>query len=343
MSKISYLEYQKLVIDPETSDEEILRLSTIRKGEGGFDFILLPNPEFVEVSDAQLDAESALGIGNNLERTRRVNKFWLGKLFTPHKPVLVSEGDSWFQFPFIIDEVIDWLREDYLIWSVGAAGDTAKNMVFSQKKKYKTEFMRALKAQRDDVRAFLFSAAGNDIIGEDPVTKIAALQEIVKQYNGDDSDVEGHIDMGELNDRMTFLQEAYEEVISQIRSEACFESLPIIIHGYDYAFPYPFGDEDPRDPSYAANNEWLGEPLDARLIPHSSLELRHGIIKYLIDRLYAMLETVAGNSQQTQVWVVDCRGCLPSVSDWNDEIHGTSVGFEKVALRFREVLAHALS
>lgn len=36
--------------------------------------------------------------------------------------------------------------------------------------------------------------------------------------------------------------------------------------------------------------------------------------------------------------VVDCRVAMPNVSDWNDEIHGISKGFEEVEKRFKAVL-----
>ncbi len=86
--------------------------------------------------------------------------------------------------------------------------------------------------------------------------------------------------------------------------------------------------------------EWLGEPLDQRKI-HDP-ELRRNIIKFLIDRLYQMLAEVSGDPQNTGVWLVDCRGAMPEVTDWIDEIHGTSDGFKKIATRFASVLSLAL-
>jgi len=62
----------------------------------------------------------------------------------------------------------------------------------------------------------------------------------------------------------------------------------------------------------------------------------------MIDRLYEMLIDLAGDSADTGIWVVNCRGALPAVTDWADEIHGTSAGFAKVAARFDEVLQKAL-
>ena len=340
MSKISYLEYQQMFLNDEVRDEEILAFSQVVKGEGGFDWELAPDPDKVEISAQDIEDESAMKIGNALCRFRRARRFKKRKKAGVDLPVLVSEGDSWFQFPFLIKEVIDHLEDQYLIWSVGAAGDTASNMVFSAEKKGRTEYMRALRRQKSDVQGFLFSAAGNDIIGEDPETGKAALFNILKPYNGNDQDVVGHIDHAVLGERVSVLKMAYERVIGNIRTEPGIERLPVFIHGYDYAFPFPIGDDDPRNPSYAKNDEWLGEPLSARNI-HDG-DLRRSIIGFLIDTVYDMLKGLAGDSEDTRVWVVDCRGAMPSVSDWNDEIHGTSDGFAKVARRFGQVVGHAL-
>jgi hypothetical protein len=139
---------------------------------------------------------------------------------------------------------------------------------------------------------------------------------------------------------MDFLKNAYEAVINKIRKEMNLEKLPIFIHGYDYAIPYPCAHNDSRAPIHAAKNKWLGAPLDQRNIIDP--ELRSGIIKLLIDRLYRMLQEVAGNSNQTGVWLVDCRGSMPDAADWVDEIHGTSDGFKKAAKRFLAAIKKGL-
>ena len=115
--------------------------------------------------------------------------------------------------------------------------------------------------------------------------------------------------------------------------------LPIIIHGYDYVFPYPWivdGAKDPRNPKHAEKNEWLGEPLDERRIYDQ--ELRRNILILLIDQLYAMFGELISKPANSNVHIVDCRGAMPEVSMWADEIHGTSKGFKKVASRFKQTL-----
>lgn len=335
MSKISYDEYSQLRRNPETEEEVLLSYSRIKRGKGGFDYKIVPDPDKVALGAEDVEFENAMQIGNGLSRFRRQARFRRKKLSGSNLPVLVAEGDSWFEFPLLVREIVDQLEDDYLIWSIGAAGDTAQNMVYDR-----AEYPQALSKHKNDVRGFLFSAAGNDIIGEDLNTQKPVLFDLLKNFNGNANDIEGHINLGLLDDKMTFLKNAYSKVIADIRSKLEFKNLPIFIHGYDYAIPYPCDDNDPRNPIHAAKNEWLGEPLDQRKI-HDP-ELRRNIIKFLINRLYQMLEKVAGDPQKTGVWLVDCRGAMPEVTDWIDEIHGTSDGFKKIATRFASVLSQAL-
>ncbi len=336
MAKIAYDDYLKMLRDPDTPDQEILKYSIIGRGVSAFAPELSPNPDLVEMSPEERDLESAMKIGNGLARFRRQTQFKRRLALGERVPVLVSEGDSWFQFPFVVRDIIDQLGDHYLIWCVGAAGDTLDNMVNASVGKGRTEYLTALQEQKHRVRGFLFSAAGNDIIGEDPRTGEPVLKEILRPFNGDPTDVVGHVDLAVLGQKLVFLKNGYSKVIATVRAEPGLERLPILIHGYDYTFPYPWGDDDPRNPKHAARNEWLGQPLDERGI--LDRDLRRNVIKLMLDALYTMMEDLAGDSDQTKVYLVDCRGTMPDVSDWIDEIHGTSDGFAKVADRFREVL-----
>ncbi|MBN9671852.1 hypothetical protein [Roseibium aggregatum] len=352
MSKISYDKYVALLtrepaVDPEEFDkqsEEILSFSVIEKGGNGFSFELRPDPQKVEVDPELQELESFMNITSGLSRWRRNRQFFRRLQAGERRPVLVSEGDSWFQFPLLLKEVIDHLNRDYLIYSVGAAGDTAANMVFGQNRHGQREYMSALgKVRKHGVAAFLFSAAGNDIVGEDPETGEAALFDLLRQFNGNPADVAGHIDHTVLKNKIGSLRIAYRKVIDDIRADEDFRTLPIVIHGYDYVFPFPYsegGRHDERNPVYARKNGWLGDPLDRRGIYDQ--ELRRNLIKYLLDELYAMLQGLSGDPRETGVWLVDCRNTLPDVDDWNDEIHPKSEGFGKVADKFKAALGGAL-
>jgi hypothetical protein len=87
---------------------------------------------------------------------------------------------------------------------------------------------------------------------------------LIKDFNGTESDAAGHIDRGVLNACLNTLREFYAQGINGVRMEPNLQTLPIIVHGYDYTFPYPHLADDHRSPILTANNEWLGETQDQR-------------------------------------------------------------------------------
>lgn len=325
---ISFAELKRRLRDPSIPDHEIAPFLTAREGlVGAFDPRVTPNPSVVRMDDdAAFEVESAIGWGNAMSRWRRRQRFEMRLALGEKKPVLVSEGDSWFQFPLLIDDVVDHLNEHYLICSLDAAGDTADNMV-----KRNPEYMLNLVAQKaNGVAGFLFSAAGNDVIGADETGR-PALARLLKPYTAGKS-AAWHINTSELRKTLAFLEDCYSTVIATVRGDPDFKRLPIFIHGYDYAIPGGFPG-DPRRPAWAAVDEWLGSPMkDLRIVDP---DLQTEIIRKLIDALYDMLERIAGSSARTHVIVVDARGALGPVTSWADEIHGTSEGFRSVAARFK--------
>ena len=337
MMKLSLEQWTALFTNPDKTDEDITAVSLIKRGSGGLDFSIVPNPEFVELGDVE-EESFFLDVGNGLARTRRHAVFTKRRILGESGPVLVSEMDSWGQFPVLIKEIVDHLDQSgFLVWSVGSAGDTLDNMVNGPSVPRKTEYMLALNRQKERVKAFLFSAAGNDVIGEDPVTGDPTLFHLINEFDEDQPDnVAAHINDATVAETLQKIEDGYRKMITTVRSQ--FPDLPILIHGYDYCYPFPWIDDE-RDPVYADKDEWLGQPLDDRHIPHSARDLRRAIIKHLIDKLYDLLNSIANSPDVDGVHVVDCRGAMPELADWADEIHGTSDGFANVAVRFRAKLA----
>ena len=323
--KISFDKFQKMLRTPDVFDSEIHNyLCVSPEKSSAFCPTFEPNIEKVELGPL----ESSVSLGNGFCRFWRRSEFNTRHALGDRRPVIVSEGDSWFQFPVLIKDVIDHLKKDYLVWSSGAAGDTAHGMIFED-----SEYMEALKEHADKVKAFLFSAGGNDILGEDKSGN-PVLSRLLRSQGSASCDPGQLVDRAVLNPVLDKLRSAYRTVIKRVRSEKHFNALPIIFHGYDFALPYPSGDNDLRNPSWAKKNEWLGKPMTDKGI-HDP-ETRRGIVRVLINEFYGVLEDVAKDDKH--VHIVDVRGTLTQVADWEDEIHPTSSGFAKVAERFREVI-----
>ncbi|MEL6817547.1 MAG: hypothetical protein AAFP80_02735 [Pseudomonadota bacterium] len=342
MSKITLEDYFKIATDPDR-EADLQQYSTIERGAGGVDFQLLPNPALVEVPEDNKKGFSLIELANGAERDRRARRYLRDRIFKPNAPVLVAEGDSWFHFPVLLKDVIRQLGSDYVVASVGAAGDTAENMLAGDEVKFGTEYLRELSVRKNFVTAFLFSGAGNDFIGEDSVTKKPSLEMVLNDYNGDPNDVQGNINISEVERRAAILERHYRIMVGRIRQIPELGAMPIIIHGYANAFPYPWGPNDPRNPVYADRDQWLGRAFRSRKFGDDTQELRGNIIAFLVERLYEMMFSVAGNSARTRIWVVDCRPVLGALDDWADEIHPTDEGFAKVAALFRNTLSGALN
>jgi hypothetical protein len=337
-AKIRYDELKAMLMDPEIPDSKIAPyLKAVPEPGGPFDPQFVPDPAKVEMTPTgDFDVESAIRWANSICRWRRQERF-KNRIGQPGeaRPVLVSEGDSWFQFPFLIDDVIDQLNQDYLIWSLDAAGDSVDNMV-NRSPEYMTKGLNLQKANK--VAGFLFSAAGNDVIGKDSDGK-SVLSTLIKPFSPD-KDAASHIDNAQLAAVLHRLETDYRKVIATIRRDQDFARLPIFFHGYDYAVPGGFAG-DKRNPIYARQDEWLGAPLVEKGI--TDVNLQREIIRRLVDSLYDMLFKVAGKASDTFIHVVDVRGTLQIGNDeWADEIHGTSPGFKRVGKLFRNAIDNAL-
>ena len=69
----------------------------------------------------------------------------------------VAEGDSWFHYPIVLRDTLDWLSDSYAIFDLAAAGDTLENM-----KRGITNIIDVI--EREESQGFLLSGGGNDLL-----------------------------------------------------------------------------------------------------------------------------------------------------------------------------------
>lgn len=337
LQSITKPEYDALVFNPETDPILLDAYSIVTIDEWGLQIGSRPDPDFVEMDDADVELENAMAVANNIDRRSRLRRF-RSRLDDTSAPVIVAEGDSWFQFPKLVADVIDHLSTGYNVACLSAAGDTAENMIFGNAGFGGREYLSKLIELQDRAEAFMFSGAGNDIIGSDPATGESALKGLLKNP-GAGLPAHRYVDHVVLKDRLDTLERYYRSMITSIRAQPGLDKLPIIIHGYDYAHPFE-GSGDNRKPVWALRGGvWLAPAFVHHKI--RGQELRREIIKVLIDALYDLLEDLAGDSKQSHVWVVDCRKILKEREEWADEIHPTSKSFFKVAKAFNTTIFKA--
>ncbi len=298
--KITLTEFKAKIRDLDTSDEEIAAyLTEAPETPDAFAPQVRINPELVD--DEGKEADVAMRFFNGMSRRRRQKKYlrkikngWTGLR-------IVSEGDSWFQYPFLLRDVVDQLFDEYAIYSLGAAGDLVQDMLDQD------EILQAVRQHNPHV--LLISGGGNDLLG-DGMLKTALhpfkTGKAAKDYPN-----------ATFSKRLKDIIGVYRTIFKSLLDE--FPDLKILCHGYDFAKP--------------SNGKWLGKPMAALGIKNKQLQA--DIVAELINRFNAALVGLAGEFPGSVVRV----SCLNSVGDnWHDELHPDNTGYAAAADKFRSVI-----
>jgi hypothetical protein len=338
-ARLSVAELQRMMRDPKVSDEELRPYFLANPATSRpFAPSIIPDPARVAV-EAPADGREAAVLmdwANELWRIRRQEIFKVRQIEGDPRAVLVAEGDSWFCFPVFLKDIIGNLFDDFNVWSVAAAGDTLQNMVIDN-----PEYLQALRANRDKVRAFIFSGGGNDIVGAD-VSGQSVIEQIVKPFE-EGQPASWYIDGQPFADRLHFIEDCYRKVISTVAAE--FPQLPVLCHGYDHSIPGGF-QGDPRHPFWAAKDHWLGKPMRETL-KITDPTLQRTIVALMVDRLNERLKTLCGGNNPggafPNAYHADLRNTVSTIGLWADELHPTDKGFTLVSSKFETVLKTAVS
>lgn len=270
-----------------------------------------------------------------LGRQRKAALLAAGRLTAQVQGVLVAEGDSWFDYPFC--DVLECLEDEhgYSIESVAHKGDTVEEMAYDDPQIDKlTRKLRKLAEDQRVPKAILLSGGGNDVAGETFSMLLNHRRSGLPPLN--DGVVSGVID-----ERLRGAVVALAAAVTRLSEQLFGQGIPILVHGYDH--PVPDG-RGYLGGFWVLPGPWL-EP-GFRRKGYDDLAERCALMKALIDRFNDVLADVAGRPGLEHMIYVDLRGSLSTklAGDayqdwWDNELHPTKKGFEKVALRFHQVLS----
>jgi lysophospholipase L1-like esterase len=218
----------------------------------------------------------------------------------------VAEGDSWFQYPILVRDILDHLYRLYAVCSFSEAGDTLENYM------KKREYLPALNREKADF--FLVSGGGNDILGE--------------QFRGslrETPDANDNTPRRYLNEtffnKLDKLQDWYIEMFAELLNT--HPQIHILTHSYDYIIPVNTTAEPKK-------TSWLGKyMIEKKIEPQAE---REQLISFMVDQFNDRLQ-VAAQRFPNRISYIDVRGLVPRDS-WFDEIHPTNSGFQLVADKF---------
>ena len=242
-------------------------------------------------------------------------------------PPVVTEGDSWFSYELylnLVDRIDDTKR--FALKRLESSGDLVSRMVGTSPN---ATGIRSLKkvVQHERPVFLFFSGGGNDIVGSE---LRGAILPFHPQRNP-----ENYLDTPKWEALVDGIHRAYEVLIAEV-GPIC----PIFAHGYDYFVP---SNREVRIfPGVPGPGPWVWTEMTRDDIGIVDPALQRGIGRAMIDRfndgILARLER-----QHAGYFVhVDLRGTLDPDRDWQNEIHATRRGFERLAKRFLAIVDERL-
>ena len=265
------------------------------------------NNGIVAKPNANKQKSFKMWVGNVIDHQRRARLFKKLQKKFPDKPIVIAEGDSWFLYPILVKDTIDYVMEHWPVKSLAWAGDTLENYkksgkLLKQVKKLKPKYV-------------LLSGGGNDIIGPD-------IQKILKKNAKNVTKPSDYLDPEKYGPKMNNLRSIYKYFFKKLSKADSVEK--ILVHGYDYVRA--------DHATIVTKDGWVNKYMEKKGIKKATD--RTALIEYLIDQFNGLLKSLA-NDFPDKVVYIDGRGVVGK-DEWYDEIHPNDAGFKKVANLFLE-------
>ena len=304
MTKITLEELSRKMAEPGIQPEDLAPYFTEdAEASDPFAPAITLNPDRViipDTDDAATRSALLLNGANWIERQSRQARFFRRLSKGDYKgPIIVEEGDSWFQFPILLHDTIDVLMEEYAVFSLSAGGDTLANMVA------RAEYRRAI--EQTGATILLLSGGGNDLVADGNLSRhlrkfdpaLQAADYLLPSFDQLVATALGQFDR------------IYRDVAAR------YPKVRILCHGYDFAIPN--------------KGKWLGKPMIANGIKDAGIQM--GIAKIMMDRFSDAMAGLA--RRHSHVTFLNLRGIVGD-KRWHDELHPTNEGYRDVAKQFSD-------
>ncbi len=242
-----------------------------------------------------------------------------------HRPIIVAEGDSWFDYPPGVD-ILNWMHVDhgYSVQQFSHYGDTLENMIYGEENAptKPTDFLiRAIEHHRP--RAFLFSGGGNDVAGPELRPFLNHAQSGLPPLR---------LDYAEqvFNENV---RRAYEHLLDAFQGAEI--DTPVFAHGYAYPVP------DGRSVNlliWRIAGPWLKPHFDEK---QWGCREASQTMRTLIDMFNEMLADLEDDYPK-QFHHVDLRKEVHD-ADWVNELHVTDKCYRRIARRFEEAIQRTIT
>jgi hypothetical protein len=187
---------------------------------------------------------------------------------------VVADGDSWFSLPkfrvklptvggtgFDLVRALE-ARGTFEVISVAYWGDTIHEIA------KRADYMNAIlgeQLQGRQVDALLLSGGGNDLLGEGGLSRVLKVPSVAGKSAAD------YVKTDALGRILRRAIEDYGIILANARANPKTATLPIFVHGYDYAKPMKL--------------IWLEDPMDAVGVPN--MDVKRDIVRVVMDAFNA--------------------------------------------------------
>jgi hypothetical protein len=275
--------------------------------------------------------------------------------------VILVEGDSWFNYPVLLSDVIDWIsmNKNLAVYSLASGGDWLLNMLSARR------YIEQLSTIHPDV--FIISGGGNDLVGGNriaamvtPAGKSSAFfdcdwaMKLMQKTSAPIDPERFSAGMKYISNDffalLMFFHLQYYHIFNGILTggsgnpkKTKFPGIKIITQGYDYVIPSrdkgfglnPLKWYKPFARMFLGHGSWLKTPMDIRGI--SCQEHQRDAVYAMIYLFNEMMietgevfEKMAGYKC---VFHIDSRGAVGE-NGWTDELHPLPGQFKKIAAAF---------
>ena len=301
-------------------------------------------------------SKGILGFLNKISSKRKIRNI-RKKLnrpgFRDDKKLIIAEGDSWFEYPVFIKDIIDWIIKDTdnPVYSLAYGGDWISNII------YEEQYIPELSMYQPEV--FLISGGGNDLVGDGRLSVLVNKPSLV-DFSETEEDVKlkekiisQNFDNGEINavqradmivrgtkylnndfyGLMKTFEIMYKLFFKRIELSKKFDDMKIITQGYDFVIPSNNKTIFKNPLKWVTNNgKWLYYPLVRKGISdkYEQQSILSAMIYYFNEMLISVGEYCNKNKGTNYVFHIDSRGALKE-KEWSDELHPTSKSFRKIS------------
>jgi len=282
------------------------------------------------------------GLTHNLFQFRKIARTQQYK----HKPKVLMEGDSWYSYPREYlggygppRNLCKWLhRKTYRRWLICEYAKNGDELLNIFSKKHTDRLV--LDIQSNSFDFFMISAGGNDVVGASCTEGNAdkkGFQRLVKKAPAG-SPASKYLRKKQVDALMEAMRKRLFSAVSRVLAKRKNPNMQVLMH--TYAWPYP--DKGPfapgklweQGPWFACGLQAIGLKLNSKI----AREILKLLLERWIDELH-QLQADLPKAVRDDFTIVDTfHDVTLKKSDWNDEMHLTSEGFEKVFDRVYAVL-----